>query len=141
MSSPSISVPAGFAPAYAAGYADAAGQLELVSHASPLPVVTSAPAPVPLVGQSDASTVAGPLNASVGRAIVVALDGEWTGTVRLLRSTDGGATRLPLRVGGGTWAEYSASGCEQAWSETEDGVSFYLDIALDSGTIAYRVSQ
>jgi hypothetical protein len=141
MTSPSISVPAGFAPAYAAGYADAGGQLALVSQTSPLPVATAAPAADPLVGQTAASTVAGPFYATVGRAIVVTLDGDWQGTVRLLRSTDDGATRIPLRVGGATWAEYSEAGCEQAWSETEEGVSFYLDITLSSGSVAYRVSQ
>jgi hypothetical protein len=65
----------------------------------------------------------------------------WDGTVRLLRSTDGGATKVPLRVGGASWAEYTQPGCEQAWTETEEGTSFYLDIALNSGTIDYRVSQ
>jgi hypothetical protein len=138
---PSISVPAGFAPAYAVGYADSGGGLALVSTAEPLPVATSAPAPEPLVGEAAASVIAGPLLATAGRTIVVALGGDWVGTVRLLRSTDGGATRLPLRVGGGTWAEYIQSGCEQAWSETEEGASFYLDIALESGAVTYRVSQ
>ena len=141
MTSPSISVPAGFAPAYAVGFADASGGLAVASHAAPLPVATSAPAPAPLAGQAAASMLAGPFDATAGRAIVVTLDGEWTGTVRLLRSTDGGATRLPLRVGGSAWAEYTASGCEQAWSETEEGVTFYLDVALSSGTVNYRVSQ
>ena len=141
MTSTTISVPAGFAPAYAVGFAGTGGGLALVSSTDPLPVVISAPAPAPLIGQSATPTVVGPFNATVGRAIVVALAGEWTGTVRLLRSTDGGTTRLPLRVAGGAWAEYAASGCEQAWSETEEGASFYLDIALESGSVAYRVSQ
>jgi hypothetical protein len=48
---------------------------------------------------------------------------------------------VPLRVGGSAWAEYADPGCEQAWTESEEGVSFYLDIALNSGTVAYRVSQ
>ena len=69
------------------------------------------------------------------------LSGDWQGTARLLRSTDSGATMLPLRVGGLPWAEYTQSGCEQAWVETEDGISFYLDVTLTSGTLAYRVSQ
>lgn len=141
MSSPPISVPAGFAPAYALGYADTNGQLALVSNSAPLPVTTSAPAPTPLVGQTGASDVIGPFSATPGRPIVVELAGDWAGTVRLLRSTDGGVTRLPLRVGGARWGEYSESGCEQAWTETEDGVAFYLDVALSSGAVAYRVSQ
>ena len=141
MTSTTIAVPAGFAPAYAVGYAHDDGQLALVSNAAPLPVSTSAPAPAPLAGQAVASQLAGPFNPTVGRVILVMLSGEWTGTVRLLRSTDGGATRVPLRVGGATWGEFSQSGCEQAWLETEEGASFYLDVALDSGTLDYRVSQ
>jgi hypothetical protein len=141
MTSLAISIPAGFAPAYAVGYAGAGGGLALVSDAAPLPVATAAPAPAPLVGEAGASQTVGPFSATVGRVIVVTLDGTWTGTVRLLRSTDQGATRVPLRVGGVAWAEYTLPGCEQAWSETEEGASFYLDIALDSGAVAYRVSQ
>lgn len=136
-----IATPAGFAPAYALGYSDTAGQLALVSDAAPLPVATSAPAPTPLAGTAAGSQLAGPFNATAGRAVVVALDGVWGGTVRLLRSTDGGVTRLALRVGGQAWAEYTSPGCEQAWVETESGASFYLDIALTSGSVAYRVSQ
>ena len=141
MTPPSISVPAGFAPAYAFGYSDTNGRLALVSDTAPLPVATSAPAPPPLAGQASVWGVAGPFEPTPGRPIIVALDGEWTGTVRLLRSADGGLTRLPLRVGGMAWGEFTAPGCEQSWSETEQGTSFYLDIALDSGALVYRVSQ
>lgn len=138
---PSISVPAGFAPAYAVGYSAPDGALAIASHASPLPVATTPPAPAPLIGEAAASELAGPFAAATGRTIVVTLDGQWTGTVRLLRSMDGGTTRTPLRVGGAPWGEFTESGCEQAWNETEDGASFYLDIALASGTVTYRVSQ
>jgi hypothetical protein len=138
---PSISVPAGFAPAYALGFSADDGSLTLASKAAPLPVALTEPAPMPLLGTTDASMVAGPFAAATGRTIVVTLDGAWTGTVRLLRSTDGGATLVGLRVGGAAWGEFSVSGCEQTWTETEDGASFYLDIALTSGAVSYRVSQ
>jgi hypothetical protein len=138
---PSISLPAGFAPAYAVGFAGLDGALALTSHATPLPVATAGPAAAPLAGETAASTLAGPFAGAVGRPIVVKLDGQWTGRARLLRSTDGGVTRVPLRVAGAPWGEFTESGCEQAWSETEEGVTFYLDIALSSGTVAYRVSQ
>ena len=141
MTSTSISAPAGFAPAYAVGYADEGGALTLVSNGMPLPVATSAPAPAPLTGISAASGIVGPFNAISGRLLTVTLDGEWSGTVRLLRSIDGGKTRSSLRIGGSAWAEYCANGCEQAWSESEEGAGFYLDITLDSGAVAYRVSQ
>ena len=141
MTSSPIAVPAGYAPAYAMGYSGGDGQLALVSGAAPLPVATSAPAPAPLAGQSAASEVVGPFEATPGRVVTVTLAGEFEGTARLLRSTDGGATRVPLRVGGAAWAEYTQPGCEQAWAETEQGASFFLDIALVSGAVSYRVSQ
>lgn len=140
MTSP-ISVPAGFAPAYAVGYSDTGGRLALVSGAAPLPVSTAAVAPDPLVGAISASAVVGPFYAVAGRIVSVALDGDWQGTVTLLRSTDGGATKLPLRVAGEPWATFNSSGLEQAWQEAEDGASFFLDVSLQSGTLAYRVSQ
>jgi hypothetical protein len=108
MTSTSISIPAGFAPAYAMGFSDIGGQFALVSDTAPLPVATSAPAPSPLSGQSAASGIVGPFNPTAGRVIVVTLDGEWDGSVRLLRSTDGGLTMVPLRVGGEAWGEYTA---------------------------------
>jgi hypothetical protein len=134
-------MPAGYAPAFALGFADATHNLNIVSDGLRLPVAVAAPPPAPLAGQATNSVVAGPFAATAGRVITVTLDGVWDGTARLLRSTDGGTTMVPLRVGGAAWAEYSASGCEQAWTEVEEGVSFYLDIALNSGTVAYRVSQ
>lgn len=141
VNSTAISTPAGFAPAYAVGFSDPTGKLALVSDTAPLPVATAAPPPAPLVGLSSASEVVGPFSPTVGRVILVTLDGEWDGTVRLLRSTDGGITKLPLRAGGASWAEFTRPGCEQAWTVTEAGATFYLDIALTSGTVAYRVSQ
>lgn len=142
MSDPTpISTPAGYASAFALGFADPDVNLVLVSEARRLPVAAAAPPPEPLSGETSASTVAGPFAATAGRVITVALDGEWQGTVRLLRSTDGGVSRSTLRVAGAPWAEFTVSGCEQAWNETEDDASFYLDISLTSGTVAYRVSQ
>jgi hypothetical protein len=142
MSDPTpISAPAGYAPAFAFGFADPNANLVLVSGERPMPVAVAAPPAEPLTGTAAVSTVAGPFAATAGRVVTVSLDGEWQGTVRLLRSTDGGVSRSALRVAGATWAEFTTSGCEQAWSETEDGASFYLDISLASGTVVYRVSQ
>lgn len=141
VTSAAISIPAGFAPAYAVGYSDTSGQLALVSDTAPLPVSTTSSAPAPLAGQASGAQLVGPFQATEGRVVVVSLDGTWDGAVHLLRSADGGATKLPLRVGGQPWGEYSIPGCEQAWTETESGASFYLDIQLASGTVIYRVSQ
>jgi hypothetical protein len=136
-----ISMPASYALAFALGFADETRNLSVVSDAVRLPVAFAAAPPAPLSGEASNSIVAGPFAATAGRVITVTLDGVWEGTVRLLRSTDGGVNMAPLLVGGSPWGEYTVSGCEQAWSETEDGASFFLDIALTSGTLAYRVSQ
>jgi len=142
MSDPTpISAPAGYAPTFALGFADSEVNLSLVSDERRLPVAVAPPAPEPLSGTASASAVVGPFAATAGRVITVSLDGDWEGTVRLLRSIDGGLSQSPLRVAGAPWAEFTASGCEQAWSETEDGASFYLEIALTSGAVSYRVSQ
>ena len=136
-----IQTPAGYASGYAVGYADPADNLILVSEAERLPVAPVAPAPAAFVGQASTALVAGPFEAVAGRVVTVTLGGTWEGTIRLLRSTDGGSTLVALRVAGEPWAEYSQPGCEQAWLETEDGASFYLDVQLVSGTADYRVSQ
>jgi hypothetical protein len=142
MSDPTpIEMPAGYAPAFALGFADSNAALAVVSDGVRLPVALAPAALAPLVGQTSVSVLAGPFEATAGRVLTVVLGGVWEGTVRLLRSIDGGTTRVPLRAGGLPWGEYTEAGCEQAWSETEDGASFYLDIALASGTLDYRLSQ
>lgn len=145
ISPPPISLPAGYAPAVAFGYADAEARLAMVSAEKPLPVAlassTPAEQPTPLAGTASDSGIAGPFLAAKGLPVTVALEGEWAGTIRLLRSTDGGTTRLPLRIGGMEWGAFHERGVEQVWMETEGDASYYLDIALETGTLAYRVSQ
>ena len=136
-----IETPAGYAPSCAVGYADPAANLVLVSEADRLPVASFPPAAAPMVGEASVAGLTGPFEAVPGRVVAVTLGGTWQGVIKLLRSTDGGATLTALRVAGEPWAEYSEPGCEQAWLETEDGASFYLDIQLASGSVAYRVSQ
>ncbi|MGX7896345.1 hypothetical protein [Tsuneonella sp. HG222] len=144
MSDPTpIETPAGYAPAYAVGYADPAGNYAAVTAAQPLPVTLDAvvASPPPLTGEATGSMIAGPFAAVAGRVVSVTLDGSWQGTATLLRSTDGGATRQALRIAGQPWGQYAVPGTEQAWLETEDGAAFYLAVELTSGTLAYRVSQ
>jgi len=136
-----IATPSGYAPTYVVGFADPANRLALVSADSPLPVSSGGAAPTPLVGETSASTLAGPFAAAAGRTVSVTLAGTWSGTVTLQRSTDGGATRDDLRVAGEHWGVFTTSGCEQVWPESESGASYYLHIVLENGTLAYRVSQ
>lgn len=137
-----ISFPAQYAPGVAVNFASASGGASTVSHASPLPVVVKdAVAPPPLAGTAAASMLAGPFAPAPSRPVWVTLSGSWSGTVRLLRSSDGGVTRVPVTIGGRPWATFSANVCEPAWEESEADAQLYLDIALNSGTVTYRVSQ
>lgn len=138
-----ISIPAGYAPAFAVGYSDGNGALSLARHDSPLPVEMrfAAAAPVALTGSASASETVGPFHPVPGRPVILVLSGDWSGTVQLERSVDDGATRHPLTVAGSPWARFNGNACEAVWSESEAGVSLYLDASLESGTLEYRIAQ
>lgn len=152
MPSKPISMPAGFAPAFAIGFADASGGLSVVDGASPLPVSLAGDGPIlvqtdngevpaPLAGETYGVCVAGPFAPVRGRTVMLTLSGDWTGTVQVCRSVDGGATRQPVTVGGMSWGAYSANACEPVWSEDEAGATLWLEIAPVSGTVSYRLAQ
>lgn len=143
MSAPSISTPAGFAPAFAMGFADPANRLEKVSRTSPLPVgIASAPSTAAaLTGEAITSLLAGPFTPDGQAPVVVTLAGDWSGEARLMRSADNGITLHGLRVAGLEWGVFTANGSEQVWSESELGTTFWLDISITSGSCMYRVSQ
>jgi hypothetical protein len=136
-------MPAGYAPAFAIGFSQA-GTLAMVDSGQPLPVATQPaplPAPVPLQGSTAASIQAGPYAPVLDRPVVLTLTGTWQGTVQVRRSVDGGATRQLLTIGGAPWGTFKANACEPVWQETEGGALIYVDIALTSGTLAYRLAQ
>lgn len=137
-----ISTPAGFAPVYAVGYSTD-GELSTVSAASPLPVALapSANTPQALAGTAAANTVAGPFAPLRGTAVTLSLSGSWNGTVAVLRSTDGGTTKLPLTAGGQPWARFSANCCEAVWEENDPQASLWLDMTLASGSVSYRLGH
>ncbi len=76
-----------------------------------------------------------------GKPLLLSLSGTWTGTVQLLRSVDGGATRLPLSLAGAQWGKYTGNICEPVWEESEDAARFYLKIIPSSGSVVYRLAQ
>ena len=143
MSSTPIINPGGYTPARARVYADTDGSAVPVSSASPLPVSLGSTASVPtaLAGSLTASGTAGPYTPVAGKPVMLVLAGNWSGTVRLLRSTDGGTTRLPLTMAGDVWGQFTANCCEPVWEEKEAGAQLYLSFTVGSGSIAYRVSQ
>lgn len=144
-----VSTPARFATPTAVGFTDSAGTLALVSQGAPLPVLITNPGgtaptptgPQPLVGTTERSAVIGPFRAAPGTPIHLQLSGHWTGRASLERSTDGGATRQGLTVGGRRWATFTGNANEPVWLDNEAGVTFWLVVELTSGELAYRVSQ
>jgi hypothetical protein len=141
MPNPIIS-PAGYTPAFALSFADATGTAQNVSNAAPLPVAPAVVGkPGALAGSIAASGQLGPFAPVAGTPVYLTLSGTWTGTVKVLRSTDGGATRSPLTALGGTWGQFTANACEPVWDEGEAGAALYLDVALSSGTLTYRMGQ
>ena len=144
-----ITNPARFATPTAVGFTDGAGTLALVSQGAPLPVTITNPtnipdlpaAPKPLAGRTASSTVVGPFTPTGSNPMHLQLSGNWIGRASLERSTDGGATRQGLTVGGRRWGSFTGDTNEPVWQEGEAGVTFWLDIQLSSGELAYRVSQ
>lgn len=133
----------GFVPEHALAFADASGAAVPVGAANPLPIATTlaASGATPLSGSTSASGSFGPYAPVLGRAIMLTLAGTWSGTVQVLRSVDGGATKLPLTAGGQPWASFTANANEAIAEEGEAGASYWLAVTLTSGTLAYRVAQ
>lgn len=136
-----IQSPSGYAATRAVAFADLDGSALVVSNAAPLPVIQGVIPATPLAGNAAASSVAGPYQPALDRPVMLTLSGTWAGTVRLLRSTDGGTTKLPVTVAGDTWAQFTANCCEPVWDESESAAQLYLDIVLASGILAYRLAQ
>lgn len=139
-----IQTPAGYAPATAVGFANASGEMVLISADNPLPIASagaSNPAPAPLMGQTSTNFAAGPFVPIADRPVVVQLDGTWQGAVQLLRSIDGGATKQPVTLAGQSWGLFTGNAMEPVWQESEAGAELYLDIVVTGGTLNYRVSQ
>ena len=141
-----ISYPARYAPGVALNYADGEGSAILVSQAAPLPVsISAAPSgsttPAPLTGTAPTARTVGSFVPVVARPMVITLSGTWSGTVKLLRSIDGGVTKLPLTLAGAPWGEFTANVNEPVWEENEAPAVFYLQLTPLSGSISYRLAQ
>ncbi|MDP3906644.1 hypothetical protein [Novosphingobium sp.] len=136
-----IENPAPFVPSRAVAFAAPDASSQLVSTATPLPVTAMEPAPPALTGTASSSIQIGPYQPALGRPVVLSLSGVWSGSARVVRSTDNGATRIPLTIGGAAWAEYSSNCCEPVWEEFEQGAALYLDLTITGGTLNYRISQ
>ena len=97
-----------------------------------------------LIGSAAASGAVGPWAPNLDRndaPIKLELWGVFVGTVQVLRSTDDGVNKLPLRIAGTEWAKYTAPGVEEVWDETDPFAKFWISITLTSGTVNYRLAQ
>ncbi|MHA6316796.1 hypothetical protein ACXYN8_03935 [Altererythrobacter sp. CAU 1778] len=142
-----IQMPAGFATATAVGFADQNGEFVVISADNPLPTSGSAEPgangapPTPLAGTASSSAIVGPFVPLAGRPVILTIQGSWTGVVRLMRSTNGGATKLPVTLAGDPWAVFSTNIAEPVWQESEEGAELYLHLEPSSGAMTYRLSQ
>ncbi len=137
-----LKTPAGYVPQMAVAFANLGGDADLVSMANPMPTQEQPfVAAAPLTGTLTTSGQIGPFQPRPGRAIVITLAGTWTGAVKLLRSVDGGTTRMPTTANGLPYGQFTANACEPVWEESEAAATLYLDVALSAGTLSYRLGQ
>jgi hypothetical protein len=137
-----LKTPAGYVPQMAIAFANIAGDAEMVSATNPMPIQEQPfVAAAPLAGNASGSSQIGPFQPRAGRAIVLTLSGAWTGTVRLVRSVDGGTTKLPVTAAGLPYGVFTGNVCEPVWEESESAALLYLDVTLASGTLGYRLGQ
>lgn len=138
-----VDVPAGFVPQVALAFGTDGVAATPVDRTSPLPVFTTLAASqsAPLQGTTGVSGSLGPFAPELARPIYLRLSGTWVGTVTVLRSTDNGATRFALTLGGSAWGVFTANVNETVAEEGVAGATYYLDVQLTSGTIAYRMEQ
>lgn len=86
-------------------------------------------------------SVVGPFRAVENDPIMFTRTGGGTGRTQLLRSIDGGVTKLPLTAGGEAWGVFTADCNEPVWEESEVGASFYVQATGITGTVKIRVTQ
>jgi len=136
-----VLAPAGYVPQFAVSFENPDGTAAAVSASVPLPIAVVLPTTAALAGSASTSGVLGPYAPVIGRSVILALAGNWSGSVQVLRSTDGGATKLPLTVGGAPWALFTVNCCESVWDEGDLQGQLYLQVTLSAGTLTYRMAQ
>jgi hypothetical protein len=94
-----------------------------------------------VIGSTSASTTVGPFVPQLGRDMLVELSGTWTGSVQLMRSTDGGTTQVATTINGGTWGLWTANASESPVTPSSTRETFYLAVTIASGILAYKIFQ
>lgn len=93
-----------------------------------------------LTGESVVSETVGGFDPPQNQYLWLELTGNFTGTVEVLRSTDGGATLQPLTEKGEQIANFSGPCCEIVHYETSGQARLFLRITLTSGVVKYRLA-
>lgn len=143
MTSP-VQTPADFVPMMAISFGAIGAPATPVTTDAPLPVreMPGAARSAAVTGTADAAATSAPFAPDLGRAVWITLSGAWSGRVQLLRSVDGGATRLPLTLPDGSEkGVWHGNANAIAHVETEAGALLFLDLRPAGGTIGYRVAQ
>jgi hypothetical protein len=91
-------------------------------------------------GTANATGVVGPYDPPQDTPVWLTLSGTWTGTVKVKRSIDGGATKHDLTVGGVSYATFTGNCCEEVHVESNGKGRLYLDITLSSGAVNYTLN-
>lgn len=105
----------------------------------------------PLTGavSDTADHVLGPFTPQLGREIWLTINAlaSTTGVIQLLRSTDGGTTKLGITAGGVPIGIYRPVGIigvlvnEVITAETDATATYYLAVTLTGGSITARIAQ
>lgn len=123
------------------------GNAALASMASPYSAATSTPLTATINDTSPHSL--GPFAPQLAREIWLTVNATTaaTGTAQILRSTDGGVTKIGLTAaafGIGSYAFSAITGAivnEIISVETDTAATYYLAIALSAGAVTCRVAQ
>lgn len=141
-----IAAPAGYVPAVTIGIGQVGGDFVPIDAANPLPVHArasqSAATSTALVGQTSVSGVIGPFHPELGRAIWCTLSGNWSGSVFISRSRDGGSTRQPLTyIDGSAKGPWTANVNCPIGEESVGAAQWFLEFTRSTGTLDYRLEQ
>lgn len=97
---------------------------------------------IALVATVATTTTLGPFTPQLGREIWLTVSGTWTGSLQLVRSRDGGTTRLPLTYSDGTAKPNLTTNVNSIIGvETVSGATYYLIVTITTGTAAVRLEQ
>jgi|GEM_PF-593239 len=140
---PDVANPANYIPPHAIAFGGWNEDATFVDADHPLPVGQrlTASSSTAVTGSTSSSVAIGPFTPELGRPIWLTLSDTWSGVVTIKRSVDGGTTKTALTLAGSAFGVFTANCNEQVAEETESGAEYYLDVALASGTLTYRVSQ